>query len=62
RALGFITNGITPLDNKGNRQWPKIGDNANMIFVNSSCSAESVGRISERKAVLFNGNIVSGVL
>lgn len=62
RALGFITNGVTPLDKKGNRQWPNVGDEASMIFVDAFCSAEAVGRISNRKAVMFKGTIVSGTL
>ena len=62
RALGFITNGVTPLDKEGNRQWPSISDEASMIFVDASCSAEAVGRVSTRKAVMFKGSIVSGTL
>lgn len=62
RALGFITNGKIPLDRKGNRQWPQIGDEASMVFIKCSCSAEAIARIPERKAVMFKGSIVSGVL
>lgn len=62
RALGFITSGNTPLDMKGNLKWPKIGDEANMIFIDASCSAEVIARVPERKAVMFNGSIVSGKL
>jgi len=62
RALEFIINSRTPLDKKGNRQWPQIGDEASIVFLNSSCSAEAIARISERKAVMFRGNIVSGAL
>lgn len=62
RTFGFITNGLMPLDNKGNRQWPKIGDEANIVFIDCSCSAEAVARRSERKAVMFKGNVVSGII
>ena len=62
RALGFVTNHVTPLDQKGIRIWPQVGDEASMIFVKSTCSAEAVARIPERKAVLFKGTIVSGNL
>lgn len=62
RALGFITNGKIPLDTKGNRQWPQIGDEASMVLIKGSCSAEAIARIPERKAVMFKGSIVSGVL
>lgn len=60
RALGFITNDIVPLDKLGKRQWPKIGDEASMIFIDSHCSAEVIARIPKRKAVMFKGCIVSG--
>lgn len=62
RALGFITKGKVPLDTKGNRQWPKIGDEANLVLLDASCSAEAVARVSDRKAVMFKGRIVSGEL
>lgn len=62
RALGFITKGKMPLDAKGNRQWPMIGDEANLVFIDASCSAEAIARVSGRKAVMFKGNIISGGL
>jgi len=51
-----------PLDTKGNRQWPMIGDEANLVFIDASCSAEAIARVSDRKAVMFKGSIVSGRL
>ena len=62
RALGFITNGKMPLDSSGECQWPKIGDEASIVLLDASCSAEAVARISGRKAVMFKGSIVSGGL
>ena len=62
RALEFITNGNTTLDTKGNHKWPKIGDQANIVFVDASCSAEAIARVPKRKAVMFKGVIVSGKL
>lgn len=62
RALEFIINSRTPLDKNGKKQWPQIGDEASIVFINSSCSAEAIARIPERKAVMFRGNIVSGAL
>ena len=62
RALGFITKGKMPLDAKGNRQWPMIGDEANLVFIDASCSAEAIARVSGRKAVMFKGSIVTGGL
>lgn len=62
RALGFITDGKMPLDRQGTQQWPQVGDEASMIFLEASCSAEAIARIPQRKAVMFKGNIVSGAL
>lgn len=62
RALGFITADKTPLDQDGNRVWPIIGDEANIVLVNASCSAEAVARRSPRSAVLYRGNLISGSL
>ncbi|CQR47317.1 N-isopropylammelide isopropyl amidohydrolase [Paraliobacillus sp. PM-2] len=62
RALGFITDGTYPLDNKGNRQWPRVGDEASFVFTDASCSAEAIARIPLRKAVMYRGNVVAGKL
>jgi cytosine/adenosine deaminase-related metal-dependent hydrolase len=61
-TLGFITGGITPLNNEGEQVWPKIGDEASMVFVEASCSAEAVARRSKRPAVMYKGNVVAGSL
>lgn len=60
RALGFITGGKMPLNSEGERVWPTIGDNAEAVFVEASCSAEAVARRARRLAVLHKGKIVSG--
>jgi cytosine/adenosine deaminase-related metal-dependent hydrolase len=58
RALRFITGGMTPLDDQGNRVWPRVGDTADAVFVQASCSAEAIARQSEKAAVMFQGNLV----
>lgn len=58
RALGFITGGLTPLDESGKQVWPKVGDVANAVFVRAKCSAEAVARQSAKEAVVFSGRIV----
>ena len=40
----------------------KSGDAASLVLIDASCSAEAVARRSERKAVFYKGNIVSGSL
>ncbi|MGE8081648.1 amidohydrolase family protein [Peribacillus loiseleuriae] len=59
QALGFITDGKTPLNREGKRVWPAIGDDASMNFVQATCSAEAVARRATREAVFFQGNLVS---
>lgn len=59
QTLGYITGGITPLNKNGERLWPNIGDDADLVLVDASCSAEAVARRAERKAVIFKGNVVS---
>lgn len=62
QSLFFITGGKTTLDKEGNRAWPKVGDEASIVFAESSCSAEAVARRSRRAAVMFKGKIVHGAL
>ncbi|WP_261387406.1 amidohydrolase [Chitinophaga pinensis] len=46
RSLRLATYNILPLDDKGQQQWPKKGDDANIVLIDASCSAEAVSRIS----------------
>lgn len=62
QTLPFITGGKTPLNQAGEQTWPKVGDNANMVFVEASCSAEAIARRSLRKATIFNGKFVSSTI
>ncbi|MFP9129850.1 hypothetical protein [Niallia sp. BSM11] len=59
-TLGFITGGITPLNKNGQQVWPKIGDEASIVFTEASCSAEAIARRSNRPAVLYKGKLVAG--
>lgn len=58
RSLKLATASILPLDDKGTQQWPKKGDQADFVFVQVSCSAEAVSRISEVESLVHQGNIV----
>ncbi|PBB04843.1 amidohydrolase [Salimicrobium humidisoli] len=62
QTLSFITDGKTPLNAKGTQVWPKPGDEASIVFVEASCSAEAVARKSRQVATIYKGNIVSGSL
>ncbi|MBX2925411.1 MAG: amidohydrolase family protein [Chitinophagaceae bacterium] len=58
RSLGLATAGVLPLDDKGNRQWPKAGDKANLVLLNASCSAEAVSRVSQVESLIYEGKVV----
>ncbi|ATL45387.1 amidohydrolase family protein [Elizabethkingia sp. HX WHF] len=58
RSLKLATYNILPLDDKGTQQWPKVGDTADVVLVDASCSAEAVSRISPVKSLIHQGNIV----
>ena len=58
RTLAFATRYKLPLDDNGNQQWPKVGNQADLVFVDASCSAEVVSRISPVKSLIHKGTIV----
>ncbi|QFF97743.1 deaminase [Psychrobacillus glaciei] len=60
QILKFITGGKTTLDREGNQLWPKIGDEASMLLIDASCSAEVIARVPKRKAVFYKGKLVQG--
>jgi len=62
QTLKYATGGPTPLTKDGEVAWPLVGDKANLVLVNASCSAEAVARTPEREAVIFNGKVVFGKL
>lgn len=58
RNLAFATRNVTPLDNNGNQLWPKAGDDANIVLVKASCSAEAVARMSSTVALAHKGYLI----
>ena len=44
QALGYITDGVTALNEQGERVWPKVGDTATFNLVPAVSSAEVVAR------------------
>jgi len=58
RILKLATAGPLPLTDKGEQQWPKAGDDANVVLVDASCSAEAVSRISPIKSLIYQGTVV----
>lgn len=58
RCLKIATANVLPLDDLGEQLWPKKEDFANLVFVDASCSAEAVARISPIKFLIHKGKIV----
>lgn len=58
RCLKIATANLIPLSDSGIQQWPKKDDPAHLVFVDASCSAEAVARISPIKALIHNGKMV----
>lgn len=58
RALKLANVEVLPLDDKGNMQWPKVGDVADFVLMDASCSAEVVSRVSNVNMVVKNGKVV----
>lgn len=59
RSLKIATANQLPLNDLGEQQWPKKDDIANLVFVEASCSAEAVARISPVKSLIHNGKFVN---
>ncbi|MGG1658229.1 amidohydrolase [Brevibacillus sp. NRS-1366] len=60
QSLRFITGGKTTLDAQGTQQWPKTGDDASLVLVEATCSAEAIARRANRHAVFFKGTLAAG--
>lgn len=58
RALAIATDDRLPLSAQGERQWPAQGDEASMMLVAASCSAEAVARILPVVATFSRGKPV----
>lgn len=63
RAMAIATSGgVLPLNDRGQRVWPKPGDQAQFTLVDASCSAEAVARCSPRSATFHKGRLVYGAV
>lgn len=58
RMLKLATAGPVPLDDNGTQQWPKVGDDASLVLIEASCSAEAVSRMSPVRLLMYKGSIV----
>lgn len=57
KSLALVTNGVTPLNQVGQQQWPSVGDPASFVFVTSSCSAEAVARLPQKRQLMHRGKL-----
>jgi cytosine/adenosine deaminase-related metal-dependent hydrolase len=57
RSLGLATGGRATVGESGTL-WPRAGDEASLMLVRASCSAEAVARRPESEVVLFRGRQV----
>lgn len=62
RALAIASGDVLPLDQDGNRAWPRPGDAAEFALADCSCSAEAVARRSPRVATFHKGRLVHGAV
>lgn len=62
KALRFITGGKATLNDEGKRLWPNVGDEASFVLTNATCAAEAVARQTEKRVVMYKGNVVIGDL
>ncbi|GIO28030.1 amidohydrolase [Ornithinibacillus bavariensis] len=58
QSLKYATGGLTPLNDAGERQWPKIGDTANGLLVDAVSSAHLVARQCPISTVISKGRII----
>lgn len=58
RSLKIATGGTLPLNDKGVKQWPNVGDQADFVLIKASCSAEAVSRISDVETLVHKGELV----
>ncbi|KON89727.1 deaminase [Sporosarcina globispora] len=57
-ALKYATGGVAPLNKNGERVWPKVGDDATMMLVDATCSAEAIARRAAVESLFFKGKKV----
>ncbi|MFF2174883.1 amidohydrolase family protein [Lysinibacillus sp. NPDC058147] len=58
RTWKYASGGITPLNDAGERVWPKVGDAANMLLVDGVSTAHVVARRCPISTVISKGKII----
>lgn len=58
QSLKYATGGLTPLDDAGEQQWPKVGETANGLLVDAVSSAHLIARQCPISTVISKGRII----
>ncbi|KGR79158.1 amidohydrolase [Ureibacillus manganicus] len=58
QSLKYATGGLTPLNEAGEQQWPKVGDTANALLVDAVSSAHLIARQCPISTVISKGKII----
>ncbi|MFD2115165.1 amidohydrolase [Paenibacillus yanchengensis] len=58
QSLKYATGGVTPLNEAGEQQWPKVGDTANGLLVDAVSSAHLIARRCPISTVISKGKII----
>lgn len=58
QSLKYATGGLTPLNDAGEQQWPKVGDTANALLVDAVSSAHLIARQCPISKVISKGKII----
>jgi len=58
QSLKYATGGITPLLENGEKQWPNVGDAANLLLVDAVSSAHLIARVCPITTVISKGVII----
>lgn len=58
QTLKYITNGITPLDENGQKVWPNVQDEASFVFFDAVSSAEVIARTPSNRVVMSRGKFI----
>lgn len=54
----YASGGITSIDQTGAHAWPNVGDKANMLLLDATCTAEAIARRKNVKHTISNGTII----
>jgi cytosine/adenosine deaminase-related metal-dependent hydrolase len=56
-AYTLVSDGVLPLDDAGEMLWPKVGDEASILFTNARCLSEVVARIPKQRQLMVRGEL-----